>query len=404
MRSISILIFVFFILNYSRIIPQDRGVFVDYKNNFYEKISEGIKSFENKEIKKSKSFQLDFSKINAPKKIEDFKVFWHQESISQGNTGTCWSFSATSFYESEIYRTTGRKINISEMYTAYYEFIDKAMEFVRTRGKSVFAEGSQANALNRVWKKYGVVPAEVYSGMLEGQVFHNHGPMYEEMMGYLKSIKENNAWGETTVKDVIISILNKYMGKPPTEFIYEGKKYTPETFFKDVVKINFDDYVEVLSIKQDPYFKYTQYRVRDNWWFDSSYYNIPLEDFMERLHAAVENGYSVCIGGDVSEPGINGNAGLAVIPSFDIPSEFINEDARQYRFSNGTTDDDHGIHIVGYTKIEDTYWYLVKDSGSGARNNDHSGYYFYRDDFVKLKMLGYLVHKDIMRDLLEKVN
>lgn len=36
--------------------------------------------------------------------------------ISQDITGTCWSFSSTSFLEAEIIRTTGRKIDLSEMY------------------------------------------------------------------------------------------------------------------------------------------------------------------------------------------------------------------------------------------------------------------------------------------------
>jgi len=40
------------------------------------------------------------------------------------------------------------------------------------------------------------------------------------------------------------------------------------------------------------------------------------------------------------------NVQLSLI--FDIPSAYINDDARQFRYSNETTTDDHGLHLVGY--------------------------------------------------------
>ena len=50
--------------------------------------------------------------------------------ISQGATGTCWSFSTTSFLESEIYRTSGKKIDLSEMYNVRYTYLKKAENYV----------------------------------------------------------------------------------------------------------------------------------------------------------------------------------------------------------------------------------------------------------------------------------
>jgi len=57
---------------------------------------------------------------------------------------------------------------------------------------------------------------------------------------------------------------------------------------------------------------------------------------------------------------------------------------------------------VGYLEKDGKDWYLIKDSGSGSRNNPHPGYYFYSEDYVKLKMLGITVHKDFVKDLLKK--
>jgi bleomycin hydrolase len=122
---------------------------------------------------------------------------------------------------------------------------------------------------------------------------------------------------------------------------------------------------------------------------------------MSSLKKAVRNGYTVCIGGDVSEPGLEGHAGMAIVPTFDIPSSYIDESARQFRFTNGTTGDDHGIHLVGYNEMDGKDWYLIKDSGSGSRNNSHPGYYYYHEDYVKLKMLGFMVHKDAVKDVVK---
>ena len=84
----------------------------------------------------------------------------------------------------------------------------------------------------------------------------------------------------------------------------------------------------------------------------------------------------------------------------------VQNNARQFRFSNGTTTDDHGMHLVGYYEKDGNDWYLIKDSGSGSRSNDEKadefGYYFFMGDFVKLKMMSFTVHKDAVKDLLKK--
>jgi bleomycin hydrolase len=148
-----------------------------------------------------------------------------------------------------------------------------------------------------------------------------------------------------------------------------------------------------------PFYHYGEYEVSDNWWHSTGYYYIPLDDYMKVVKNAIRKGFTICIGGDVSEAGHEGHAGLGVIPTFDIPAEYIDDNARQFRVSNGTTGDDHGIHLVGYVEKDGKDWYLIKDSGSGARNNSHPGYYFFREDYIKLKMVDLMVHKDAIKDI-----
>ncbi len=354
-----------------------------------------------------KNFVVDLTSASLPDKVDLYKnQQWHNTPVSQGSTGTCWCFSTSSFLESEIYRIYNMKVKLSEMYTVYWEYVEKARRYIQERGNSAFAQGSEANATTRIWEKYGVVPADAYTGLLNGRKYHNHENMFNEMKSYLGSLKSNSSWDEKVAISTIKSILNHYMGEPPAEIMVNSKKITPLQYLKEVIKINPDDYVDILSYRQEPFYTQVEYKVPDNWWHSKDYYNVPLDVFMAALKSIVRKEYTVSIGGDVSEPGFDRYTQCAVIPDFDIPSDYINDDARQLRFSNRTTTDDHGMHLVGYLEKDGKDWYLIKDSGSGSRNNDPEakefGYYFFSEDYVKLKMMDFMVYKDAVKELLTK--
>ena len=375
---------------------------------YYQTIMKDARTVEAKQSpeKLNKHFQMDFTGMELPVKFDLYKSYWHNKPVSQGNTGTCWDFSTTSFYESEIYRLTKQEVKLSEMYTAYWEYVEKARRFVQERGNSVFSQGSEANAVARIYKKYGIVPLSVYNGVTRGEEYYNHEAMYNEMNSYLQSVKRDNIWNEALVLSTIRSILDSYMGMPPSEFTLNGKKYTPKQYLSDVLKLNTDDYVDFVSYMQEPFWKQVEYKVEDNWWHNSEYYNVPVEDFMKIIKYAVRNGYTVGIGGDISEPGFDRDKQVAMVPSFDIPSAYIDDNAKQMRFSNKTTEDDHGLHLVGYLEKDGNDWYLVKDSGAGSRNNDPKakefGYYFFHEDYMKLKIMDITIHKDAVKDILKK--
>jgi len=381
---------------------KNKGVFVKPKSEFYEEIKKETTAFSKKQKKEATSFKVDFTGLDLPKAKSEFTYQWHNDPLSQGMTGTCWDFSTTSFFESEIYRINKTKVKLSEIYTAYWEYVEKAKRFVQERGNSSFGEGSEGNAVKRIWKQYGAVPASAYSGKLPGQKFHDHSKLFDEMNDYLQGLKVSKAWNEDEAVATIKSILNHYLGVPPTKFAYEGKEFTPKEFLDKVVNLKLDDYVDIISLMEKPYYTKMMYDVPDNWWLDSSYYNVPLDEYMSIIKNAIRKGYTMVIGGDVSEPGIESHAKVAIVPTFDIPSEYIDENAREFRFSNKTTTDDHGIHLVGYENKNGKDWYLIKDSGAGAYNVEDKGYYYYSEDYVKLKIVDFCVHKDMVEDILNK--
>lgn len=400
-RTVILLFVVTFFSTISFSQTKNKASYIEQKSEFFEQMEKDLDAFNEIKTEKPKSFKMDFSEIDVPKSLDEFEIFWHNEPVSQGFTGTCWAFSTTSYFESEIFRLRGEKIKLSEIYTVYCEYIEKAKRFIQKRGDSKFDEGSESEAVKLNWQKYGTMPIDAYSGLLPEQPNHDHRTLINEMNSYLKSVKETNSWNEEVNLNTIKSILNHYLGTPPEKFDYKGKNYTPKEFFTKVVNLNMDDYVEFLSTIKYPFNEYIEFEAPDNWWHSKSYYNIPLSDFMTIIKNSVKNGYSIALGGDVSESGYSSASQAAVIPSYDIPSEYIDEFSREFRIANKTTEDDHGIHIVGFTEKNGNDWYLIKDSGAGSRTGKNKGYYFYHEDYVKLKMLGFMVHKDMVENYLK---
>ncbi len=387
-------------------IRQDKADYLPpAKNEFWETLKKEVDSFrqEGQARTEHKTLQMRFEGIDVPTSLSEFKTVEAEQPGSQGITGTCWAYSTTSFYEAEVYRRQHKKVQLSRQFTVYWQYVEKAREYIKTRGNSVFDEGSETNSVQEMMARYGSVTAADYSGMMSGQPFQDHSRMVREMKSYLGSIKAQNAWNEATVLATIRSIMDHYMGPPPPRITEDGHNYTPQEYVKDVLKLQPDDYVTLMSLKSEPYWEKAEYKVADNWWHSTNYYNVPLDVFMDAIKSAIRNGYSISIGGDVSESGRDSRSGIMMIPSYDIPSAYINEDARLLRFLNGATTDDHAMHLIGYAERSNGTWFLIKDSGSGGFNNRNApGYWFVHEDYIKLKMMTATMHKDAVKSILEQ--
>jgi len=375
--------------------PRSEAVFQPKENAFKEQLTQRKQAAESKEAT-PQEFKMNLEGLDLPGSPHEFDQVWHHPPRPQDLTGTCWAFSAVSFFESEIYRIHGRKIKLSEMYTVYWEFVEKAREFVRSRGQSVFSRGSQPNAAMRIWKEYGIVPLDAYDGCRHAEGFYDDTDLYAELKAYLQSVKTQGAWNETEVVATVRSMLDHYMGTPPTSVPVDARDLLPPMYLEQVAGLSLDDYVDLMSLLEQPFGPNAEYPVADNWWHCRDYFNMPLEDFVKAIREAIRGGYSVCIAGDNSEVGFCPKRDVAMIPAFDVPSESIDDNARQLRFSNESTTDDHAIHLVGILEKNGSVWYLIKDSGTRAQNGDHPGYMFYHEDFVKLKMLNLIVHRDAL--------
>lgn len=322
--------------------------------------------------------------------------------ISQGRTGTCWSFSTSSFLESEIMRINGKDIDISEMYNVRHTYPVKAENYLMRQGKAQFSEGGLAHDVINSVAKNGLVPQSVYSGLDVGASTHNHAEMVAVLTSLLKTYNDkptkelSDKWHES-----VDAILNVYMGVPPTEFEFEGKKYTPESFRK-MTGIVPENYVTITSFTQAPYYSNFILNIPDNF-SNGSMYNVPLEEMMTVIDEALENGYTVELDCDVSEPTFSARAGVAVVPmdesknkeALQEPTEEreINQAYRQQLFENQQTTDDHLMHIVGIVKDQNgTKYYKVKNSW--GPNLANGGHVYMSESYMKLKTISVMVHKD----------
>ncbi len=401
-----VLVFAITISSFAQKPEKNKAVFKARENGFYQNvILNDIREYNisQKESKPKNYFTVDFKNNKFPTSSEKYTQQWHNPPLSQGRTGTCWSFSSTSYLESEIFRQTGQEIKLSEMFTVYYEYVERAKYFVEHRGKMNFGEGSEVNATPKIIKLYGAVPESAYTGKLKGQKAHDHKAMVAEMKAYLREVKKGNIWNEEDVVNNVKSIMNHYMGVPPEDIMYKDKEITPKEFTETVIKIIPDDYYCFMSTNAVRYSERGELEVADNWWHSSGYININLDDFISVFKNTLKKGYTVAFCGDVSEPGYDKYAEVGIIPTFDIPSEYIDENAREMRFRNGSTSDDHCMHVVGYLEKDDGWWFLIKDSSSSGFDGDHKGYLFLSEDYIKLKILAVMVHKDGAREILDTI-
>lgn len=348
----------------------------------------------------ARSLRVDWSGIDVPAGPQAFDAIWHNPPVAQYYTGSCWAYCSISFLESEVKRLHGREVKLSEMWIVYWEYVEKARRFLAEYGHSVVAEGSQDHGTLEVCRLYGVVPAEAYAGVLTASGRHDHTPLIEELTGYLDWVKSSGTWDIDRNLAHVRGILDRHLGAPPVEFTHGGRSYTPRSFFDEVCALEVDDYVSIVSRLNEPFGTYVLLDVRDNWRRKADYLNLPLDTWTRVVRESLQDGYTVALGGDNSEVGMDGLHDAAVIPEWDIPAKHIDQAARELRIDNGQTGDDHGVHAVGLRKHKGRQWVLVKDSNRSSRLGQYPGYYMWDLDYIRLKMLAVMVHKDRLKGLL----
>ena len=347
----------------------------------------------------------------------------------QGSTGTCWCFATASFMESELLRMGKGEYDLSEMFIVRQKYMNQMEDNYLRRGKGSIGEGSLAHTFKNAYKKAGIVPEEVYTGLPGDKKDHNHGALSR----YLKALVDANIESKkrTPQFDALINnLFDIYLGKVPEKFTYKGKEYTPQSFTESL-GLNMDDYVELTSFTHKPYYETFSPEVPDNW-ENQPMYNLPLDELIGVIDYALNKGYTVCWDGDVSHNGFSHPNGLAILPtnnpeeminaeidkwttlsardrerkmqSFEspVPEMRVDDNKRQFTFNNRQTTDDHLMHITGMLKDQNgTIYYKTKNSW-GEDRNPFGGYLYMSEPFCRLQTVAIMVHKDAIPKAIRK--
>lgn len=332
---------------------------------------------------------------------------------SQDRAGTCWDYATTSFVETEAMRLGNKEFDLSEMFSVRYDYVAKADYYLKVHGKGNFSPGGQAHDMMRVVKEHGVVPELAYKGLNYGDTIHRHGELLDGLTGFLNGVNKASDKKLTTAwMPAVNGILDAYLGKPTEKFDYEGKTYTPKEFLNQEIGINPDDYVEITSYTEAAFYSQYVLKIPDNWSYDF-YYNVPLEDLMAIMNNSLNNGYSFVFDGDVSEKGFNHGKALAVLPlSSESEDRYfkaglkeisVTQEMRDKTFNSRETTDDHLMHIVGLAKDQNGKIYY-KTKNSWGDSNEYGGFLFMSEEYMKLKTVAIMVHKDaIPTEILNKL-
>jgi bleomycin hydrolase len=346
--------------------------------------------------------------LQAPQ-FYDIKALKATSVKDQAKTGTCWSFATTSLLESEEIRRNNEEIDLSEMFTVRNIYIEKAKNYILRGGKAQFGEGGLGHDEIRAVALYGAVPEREYSGLLNGHTSHNHIELSRDLKNYLDSILNKQPIANDWLNG-FRRILDKYLGVPPKDFTYNGKKFTAISFAKEVLHFDANDYVSLTSFTHQPYYQPFILQVPDNF-ANGSFYNLPLNELMQVIKDAISNGYTVSWDADVSNKGFISSAGLAL--NMETTAKDVNPDSkelpydattRQRLYENLTTQDDHLMHITGIEKSKGgKIFFVVKNSW--GKIGPFEGYINVSEAYLAINTISIVVPKAALtKELRAKLN
>ena len=352
----------------------------------------------------------------------------------QNRSGTCWDYSTLSYFEAEILKKTGKTYDLCESFVANKTYMDRAIQVVRYHGDCQFSQGGSCYDPLFCLQNYGICPEDAmpFPGSLYGDSLNNFNEFFALMEPYVAAVAKGNQKKLSTQWKVgLQGILDAYLGKCPDTFTFEGKQYTPQSFAKSL-GINFDDYVTITSYTHHPFYTRFAVEVQDNWRFPLSW-NLPMDEMMRVIDNAINEGYTIAWGGDVSEEGstrkglayaydvkemeslqgsdmakwmrLEKSKKTALIDSLGctVPEITPTQERRQQRFDNWELTDDHGMLIFGIAKDQNgKEYYMVKNSW--GETGDYKGIWYMTKAFIADNTMDFMVNKNaIPKDIRKKL-
>ncbi len=345
---------------------------------------------------------------------------------NQNNSGTCWSYSALAFLESEVLKKHPemKDIDLCESFLVSKTYIDRADRNIRTHNDASFSQGGSFYDAIYCMKHYGLIPEGImpYPVTAYGDSLFNFTSFFPPMEAYVTSISKSEAKKiNPNWKKNVQGMVDNYFGECPEKFTYKGKEYTPQSFVQ-YLGLNPDDYVSLTSYTHHPFYESFILEIQDNWRWASSY-NLPLEELMEVMEYSVKNGWTFAWGADVSEDGFSRRSGknrcVATVPdtkstagvgsdqsrwtgekaganissSDGAGEKTITQELRQQGYDDWTTTDDHGMQIYGIAKDQNGKEYFMMKNSWGEYG-PFKGFWYVSKPYAAYKTMNIVINKN----------
>lgn len=356
---------------------------------------------------------------------------------NQAKAGTCWDYAGTAFIEAELLRMGKGEYDFSEMFNAYNDYQDRAAAVIRCHGDMSFSQGGCFGDLLHVMERYGLVPEEeMRPGVMYRDSLSNHTELSNMTNPMVKaaasspSLQSDSSYQLLALK-AIKAVHDVYLGVPPERFTYQGKEYTPRSFYEST-GLKAADYVQITAFLHYPQYSTFAVESPDNWRHDLSY-NVSLDELLDIMDRAIAEGYPVGWDSDVSEAGFRAGSkkGFVVLPATDTkgddlkgsdmahwmgmsaqdimneaaehptPQRWVSPEERQLAWENHETNDDHLMLIYGSAKDQmGNEYYMVKNSWGNY--NSYGGCFYASKAYVRYKTVSILLHKDALSKEMRK--
>ena len=352
---------------------------------------------------------------------------------NQRSSGRCWLYTGLNTLKPVVLEKYDIKdFEFSQTYNFFWDQFEKANLFleiaISTAGKPIddrevewllkspIGDGGQWTTFADIVSKYGVVPADAMpdtyqsknTGMMSRLLkrkLREDALVLRTMVNDKAKKKELDNTRIDMLKD-IYRILVLSLGEPPQEFVWqyetkegkasEAKKYTPKSFYEEVVGRDLTQYVMFMDDPTREYYKLYEVEFDrnlvegGNW----KYINLPADEIKKFAIQSIKDNEAMYFSCDVGKQ-FDSKGGYLDVNTYDYNDLFgvkfgMDKAARIKTFDSGST---HGMALVGVNVLDDgkTDKWLLENSWGADRG--HNGYLTMTDEWFNEYMFRLVVNK-----------
>lgn len=242
----------------------------------------------------------------------------------QKETGRCWIEAGLGDIEYRVFQVTGKSLpSLSSEYLAYHDLKQKVHLFLKqieaTKHlpidnalcthflKKPIQDAGQWSVFLELLDRVGVMPSECMKHSI------HHENTHVLLAGLCQKLRccagriRDDSVPLSILEEETDSMIDRCLGVPPTQFLFDGKLTTPEEFYQKNIAchLSMDDLsVICVPAAERPFF--TSYKVK--WLYSTTetgspiqHYHVPPKLFSAMIKAQLTEGMPVWIGSDASQ-------------------------------------------------------------------------------------------------------